>query len=58
MSDVLSICILSSVRDSNLEVNVRAKDRQYFLLVNPMDKEHKDPDVIDLSVPRHGTIPA
>ena len=25
----------------------------FFLPVNPMDKEHKDPDVIDLSVPRH-----
>ena len=25
----------------------------FFLHVDPMDKEHKDPDVIDLSVPRH-----
>ena len=25
----------------------------FFLLVNPMDKSHKDPYVIDLSVPRH-----
>ena len=25
----------------------------FFLLVDPMDKSHKDPDVIDLSVPRH-----
>ena len=24
-----------------------------FLPVDPMDKGHKDPDVIDLSVPRH-----
>ena len=25
----------------------------FFLHVDPMDKNHKDPDVIDLSVPRH-----
>ena len=25
----------------------------FFLSVDPMDKSHKDPDVIDLSVPRH-----
>ena len=25
----------------------------FFLLVDPMDKSHKDPKVIDLSVPRH-----
>ena len=25
----------------------------FFLLVDPMDKNHKDLDVIDLSVPRH-----
>ena len=25
----------------------------FFLPVDPMDKEHKDPDVIDLGVPRH-----
>ena len=25
----------------------------FFLHVDPMDKGHKDPDVIDLSVPRH-----
>ena len=25
----------------------------FFLLVHPMDKNHKDPDTIDLSVPRH-----
>ena len=24
----------------------------FFLLVDPMDKNHKDPDVIDLSLPR------
>ena len=33
---------------------IRARDRQtvFFLPVDPMDKGHKDPDVIDLSVPR------
>ena len=25
----------------------------FFLHVNPMDKEHKDPDTIDLNTPRH-----
>ena len=25
----------------------------FFLLVGPMDKNHKDPDVIDLNEPRH-----
>ena len=25
----------------------------FFLPVDPMDKNHKDPDVLDLSVPRH-----
>ena len=29
------------------------RERVFFLLVDPMDKNHKDPDVIDLSVPRH-----
>ena len=29
----------------------------FFLLVDPMDKSHKDPDVIDMSVPSC-TIPA
>ena len=38
MSDVLSICILSSVRDSNLEVNVRAKDTVFFPPVDLMYK--------------------
>ena len=32
-----------------------SKDRQtvFFTAMNPMDKNHKDPDTIDLSVPRH-----
>ena len=25
----------------------------FFLLVDPMDREHKDPDTIDLNIPRH-----
>ena len=29
------------------------RQRVFFLPVNPMDKSHKDPKVIDLSVPRH-----
>ena len=29
------------------------RQRVFFLLVDPMDKTHKDPDAIDLSVPRH-----
>ena len=54
MSDVLSICILSSVLDYYLEVkSLSNRQTVFFLLVDPMDKNHKDPDVIDLSVPRH-----
>ena len=32
-----------------------SRDRQtvFFTAMNPMDKNHKDPDTIDLSVPRH-----
>ena len=30
----------------------------FFLLVDPMDKSHKDPDVIDLSAPPSCTTPA
>ena len=30
----------------------------FFLPVDPWDKNHKDPDVIDLSVPRHAQITA
>ena len=53
MLDVLSIYILSSVRDWYLEVKVRSKERQYFLPVDLVVKSHKDLDVIDLSEPRH-----
>ena len=54
MSDVWSFYIPSSIQDWSREVKIWATDRQYsFCLVDPMDKSHKDPDVIDLSVPRH-----
>ena len=37
-----------------MKVKIRAKDRTvFFLLVDPMDKIHKDLDDIDLNVPRH-----
>ena len=32
--------------------NLSTRQTVFFLLVDPMDKGHKDPDVIDLSVPR------
>ena len=54
MLDVRSICILSSVLDEYVEVKVRARDRQYAsCLLIPWTKSHKDPDVIDFSVPHH-----
>ena len=33
--------------------NLNNRQTVFFLLVDPMDKNHKDPDTIDLSVPRH-----
>ena len=33
--------------------NLSKRQTVFFLHVDPMDKNHKDPDVIDLSVPRH-----
>ena len=33
--------------------NLSNRQTVFFLLVDPMDKNHKDPDTIDLSVPRH-----
>ena len=33
--------------------NLSNRQTVFFLLVDPMNKNHKDPDVIDLSVPRH-----
>ena len=33
--------------------NLSNRQTVFFLLVDPMDKNHKDPDTIDVSVPRH-----
>ena len=33
--------------------NLSRRQTVFFLLVDPVDKEHKDPDTIDLSLPRH-----
>ena len=33
--------------------NSSKRQAVFFLAVDPMDKSHKDPDVIDLNVPRH-----
>ena len=33
--------------------NLNNRQTVFFLPVDPMDKDHKDPDTIDLSVPRH-----
>ena len=55
MSDVQSIYIpSSSIREWYWEVKI-LNNRQtvFFLPVDPMDRNHKDPDTIDLSVPRH-----
>ena len=51
MADVLSICILGGQSSSK-------RQTVFFLSVDLMDKSHKDPDVIDLNVPRHAQIPA
>ena len=53
MSDVQSIYIPSTIRDSYREVN-NLSNRQtvFFLPVDPMDKNRKDPDTIDLEAPR------
>ena len=32
--------------------NLSKRQTVFFLLVNPMDKEHKDPETIDLEAPR------
>ena len=32
--------------------NLSNRQTVFFLLVDPMDKEHKDPDTIDLEAPR------
>ena len=33
--------------------NLSNRQTVFFLSVDPMDKEHKDPDTIDLNAPRH-----
>ena len=33
--------------------NLSNRQTVFFLLVDPVDKEHKDPDTIDLEAPRH-----
>ena len=50
--DVRSIFILSSTLDSYLEVRIRARDKQYSSCLLILEKSHKDPDEIDLNVPR------
>ena len=46
--------IPSSIREWYLEVKFWATDRQFsFCLWIPMDRNHEDPDTIDLSAPRH-----
>ena len=54
MSNVQSIFIPSSFQDWYREVKIWATDRQtvFFLPVDPMDKNHEDPDTIDLNAPR------
>ena len=46
---------LHSIISSGLILGGQSSSKRqtvFFLLVDPMDKNHKDPDVIDLSVPR------
>ena len=52
MSDVLSISIISSGFIPGGQ-SLSKRQTVFFLPVDPLDKSHKDPDVIDLSVPRH-----
>ena len=55
--DVRSIFTLSSTLDNIWRLHWRLKFDQetntIFLFVDPMDKSHKDPKVIDLNAPRH-----
>ena len=37
----------------NLQSIINKRQTVFFLLVDPMDKSHQDPDDIDLNVPRH-----
>ena len=51
--DALSIFILLSTMDWYLEVKIWAEDKTvFFLLVDPRDKSHRDPERVDFSVPR------
>ena len=52
MSDVLSISIISSGLIPGGQ-SLSKRQTVFFLPVDPTDKNHEDPDVIDLSVPRH-----
>ena len=53
MSDVQSIYIPSSIRDWYPGGQILSnRQTVFFLPVDPMNKEHKDPDTIDLGVPR------
>ena len=47
--------LLSIINSGLIPGGQNSSKRQtvFFLPVDPMDKSHKDPDVIDLSVPRH-----
>ena len=47
---------LHSIISSGLILGSQSSSKRqtvFFLPVDPMDKSHKDPDTIDLSVPRH-----
>ena len=49
---------LHNFRINTGRTNLSKRQTVFFLLVDPMDKEHKDPDVINQEAPRllHGTI--
>ena len=47
---------LHSIINSGITLGGQSSSKRqtvFFLPVDPMDKSHKDPDVIDLNVPRH-----
>ena len=52
VSDMQSIYIPSSIQDWYREVNLSKRQTVLFLLVDPMDTEHKHPDTIDFNAPR------
>ena len=52
MSDVQSIYIPSSIGIDTWRSNFE-QQTDSILPVDPMDKNHKDPDTIDLNAPRH-----